>query len=98
MPGVRGDGGEAGKYGETRAFMGRDQMGPGVVPVVRIGSTVIRGYNPDAVMSSLGRYVSRKSRDRSLAPHSPALRTVNPSAAAALLRTAPKDEKVREMS
>ncbi len=29
--------------------------GRGGVPVVRIGSTVIRGYNPDAVLSCLGR-------------------------------------------
>jgi glutaredoxin len=31
------------------------EMGGRGVPVVRIGSTVIRGYNPDAVMSCLGR-------------------------------------------
>jgi glutaredoxin len=31
------------------------EMGGRGVPVVRIGSTVIRGYNPDAVMSGLGR-------------------------------------------
>jgi len=31
------------------------EMGGGGVPVVRIGPTVIRGYNPDAVLSSLGR-------------------------------------------
>jgi glutaredoxin len=31
------------------------EMGGGGVPVVRIGSNVIRGYNPDAVLSCLGR-------------------------------------------
>jgi len=38
----------------TAARIFREIGGRGV-PVVRIGSTVIRGYNPDAVMSCLGR-------------------------------------------
>jgi hypothetical protein len=30
-------------------------MGGGGVPVVRVGSNVVHGYNPDAVMSYFGR-------------------------------------------
>jgi glutaredoxin len=40
---------------DTNAARTFREMGGRGVPVIRIGSTVIRGYNPDAVMSCLGR-------------------------------------------